>query len=146
MLRWSGKLSARQVCIIAWWCVKAGMQGCVKDIAERPSLPKNQWSHYQRKLDQALGYKESQLDQAVLEVPGNSAASSERVVHKMRVVIPHEALDTEMEESDEAAQAELRQAVAEQQFPDSYYDHALVRLCGPMFFPRRHLLRWRSVQ
>ena len=77
-------------------------------------------------LDRALGFQQRKDALARLDIPGYSASIGARVVHRISVVPPHEALHEEFAE-DTSVRVRLREAVANGELPRAYYDHAVVR-------------------
>ena len=51
-MHFDGTLSARNLCVIAWYAVKAGVKGPIGDFAFRPNAPTR---HDQRRVDSAAG-------------------------------------------------------------------------------------------
>ena len=65
-LRVNGSLSARDVCVIAWFGQKAGLKGAATDFAFRPDAPSG---HYQRHLDAIVGHGATVEGACQIEVP-----------------------------------------------------------------------------
>ena len=129
-LRFSGKLSAKMICIMFWWLGKAGLGGPndIGKYSKKPGDPSE--GNYQKFLDRALGFQQQSKSLARLNVPGWSPSIGARVVHQIAVVPPAEALHAELAE-DSSVRARLREAVADGELPPAYHDHAVVRRFPP---------------
>ena len=94
-LLFAGTLSARTVCIIAFWCMKAGCEGAeVARLSFRPGAPSG---HYQRHLDTVLDIDPRKLKHTTdIEVPGYEKHSLCRSVRDTPVQVIHNVLDEEM--------------------------------------------------
>ena len=119
---WSGKMSAKTVCVIAWWATKAGAKGSIKDLAFRPSAPTG---HFQRKIDSVCGTDLKNHSFYMAEVPGHSKCDYSRTVHEVPVRLPHEVIDKEISEDPDLAK-QLAIKVSDGSLPPSYHNHPVV--------------------
>ena len=94
-LLFAGTLSARMVCTLAFWCVKAGCQGTeVTRLSFRPGAPTG---HYQRHLDTVLDIDPRKLNHTTkIPIPGYAKHSLCRTVRDTPVQVIHDVLDEEM--------------------------------------------------
>ena len=123
-LRASGKLSARLVCMLAFWCQHAGAAGV--DELSMPPWTKST-SNCQRKIDTALGFKEHiERKYRYLTMPGYAPWTGRGVQHRLAVRPPHECLGKEIRESDEASML-LQEGINDRALPPAYFSHPVVQ-------------------
>jgi hypothetical protein len=88
MLHYSGRLSAKSLCVICWWASRAGAAS-VSACALRPD---SQSGHFQRKVDGAAGVniKVLKAEMLTIGVPRYAKHDAGRSQFDMPVRAPHE--------------------------------------------------------
>lgn len=129
-LRRSGRLSAKEVCTLAFLAENAGAKG-VSALAVRPEAASGD---FQRRFDRATGFRTATGLCVDLEMPGYSSQKGTRVIHRIKAIPPHEALAAEVSQ-DPTAPAEFRESVRARSLPPSYFAHPLVVRNGPVMLP-----------
>ena len=121
----SGKpITAIDVCVMCWWLKLAGLGGMVQHVAKRPG---QQSGKYKVHLRKKLGIdKLADARLSTLEVPCSEKHTGIRIMHKMPVLNPYEAINLEAA-NDETLQDTWQQAVDENRLPPMYTDHVVVR-------------------
>jgi len=99
-LHTSGRLSAKETCLLSHWATEAGAAGPVGEMAKGPGA---QSGHYQRHLDRVAGLRGCPDNFYTLQIPGHTKHSVDRVVNNVQVVPPHEVLHREHTENPELA-------------------------------------------
>ena len=96
-----GKLTAKDMCIISFWCGRAGL----KQVGTLGMRPKSSSGNHQRHVDGFLKkhYGQDMPDAYLLPMPTHHRASGERCVHDLPVLPPHELLAKEMQGADVGA-------------------------------------------
>ena len=89
-LYFRGKMTAKDVCTLAWWSARAGAKGPIGDLGYRPSADPGK---FQRKLDKVFGLDFKNHRFYDVDVPGFSKATAERTVHTIPVRLPHEVIE-----------------------------------------------------
>ena len=132
-LQTSGKISARDVCVLCYWAKHANLTGPATEFALRPDSPTG---HFQRKLDACLGVKESIGAHAYsLTVPGTDRHAASRNKQAITTIVPHETLAEEIATTPEAL-GQLQDAVDNLEWGRSYAQHPVVRehsAAGPVW-------------
>ena len=126
-LKFKGKLSAKNVCLICWYGRAAGLTGAAANFALRPHSPSG---HYNRHIKAKLNlgaYVENVYD---LAVPGFDRFDSERVDLTLPTLPPHESLAKELEDNPRLELA-LARSVVDQEWSDAYTSNEVVRSAGP---------------
>jgi hypothetical protein len=126
-LKLKGKLSSRDVCIIAFLGKAAGLQGAATDFALRPSSSSG---HFHRHFKKVLKLDAVVEGDYTLPVPGQARFSIERSLHPIPVLVPHETLAAELAASP-ALVGRLQNSIREQEWSDAYYSHEVVRSANP---------------
>ena len=126
-LRLEGKLSAKNVCLLAHWAHAAGAIGPCGSIAMAPGSPSG---HYQRKLDKYLGTANDEKDLYWLSLPGKEKCDASRCALQHPVRPPHEALNEEVA-GDTKFPSQVEQAVKEEEWATNYSQHPVVRASPP---------------
>lgn len=118
----AGKLSAKSLCIIAWWASRAGAKGSVADFALNP---KSTGGHFQRKVDTVCGVSLKKHKFYEVSVPSHSRADYSRtsLPHPMR--LPHEVVEELAQKTPDLAE-KLRQARRSGSLPPAYETHSVV--------------------
>lgn len=122
----AGKLSAKSLCVIAYWASRAGAKGKIQEYSYRPEDP---WiGHYQAKVDRVNGLKVSEMRKTRyhMRVPGLAKWDFSRSSHHMPVSLPHEALLEEIMENPGLLE-EAKQKRANGHWPEVFYSHPVVR-------------------
>lgn len=114
-----GQLTAKSACVIAHWASKAGAVGPAARLAFRPNAPTG---HFQRHLDAVAGLRGKPGVHYPLPVPGHSKHSAARVVHNVKVLLPHECLHAEVTED-----PDLVAKARDTPWPPSFGQHAAVQ-------------------
>ena len=117
-----GTLSAKAVCVLSYYATQAGAQGFVTKLAFRPDAPSG---HYQRHLDDVLGYKLEAKSVYEVFAPGHDKYGMERCVHTLHTLPLHEELAKEVAENPGLG-TELAQLVRTQHWAQDYYQHPVV--------------------
>lgn len=108
-------LSAKHFCTIAFWCKQASLAGAVAQLGLNPRA---NTGHFQRKLDQTLGFQEEVRQVRYdLDVPGHCKYQVEREVRVFPVIPPHEAIFRKVAENPSLLE-ELRTVVRDGVLPD----------------------------
>ena len=92
----AAKLSAKQVCILSWWCAQAGAVGFVTKLKHNPRAARN--GHFQRHLDTVLKTDPAKKGRYRVDVPAYRKWDLTRTAHPLIVTPPHEAIATEIAE------------------------------------------------
>lgn len=117
-------LSAKHVCVIAFWASKVGLGGVVASLALNPSASTG---HFQRKLDRATRFDQTLHEvQYELTIPSHDRAQVERDIKVIPVVPPHEALQREVRDRP-TLRDKLAELVRDKTMPDDYFCHPVVR-------------------
>lgn len=117
-----GALSARAVCVLAFWATKAGAQGFVEKLGHRPAAASG---HYQRHLDSVLQRSEAKKELYEVAMPGHSRYDRDRVSHTVRVMPCHEQLANELVEQPELG-PRLDELIERREWGEDYYSHPVV--------------------
>ena len=128
---WSGKMSAKTACVIAWWASRAGAQGPIKDIAFRPSAPTG---HGQRKIDSDSSMGLKNHHRYMVKVPRTTRYDYSRSTHDVPMVTAHEAIESDMAETPDLL-ARLEAQIAKDDLPLSYDDHPVRRAHEGLVLP-----------
>ena len=126
-LKMRGTLSAKDVCLIAYYASGAGMVGPAATFAFRPGAPTG---HYSRHLNAVLKLDDYIQDAYTLDVPGHDKYARDRQIFHIPCLPPHETLANEISKSQTAA-FDLRAKCAEKEWSDSYFQHEVVRAALP---------------
>ena len=126
-LKISGKMSATNCCLIAYWASRAGAIGIAQDLGKAPGAPSG---HYSAHFDKFIGHRECEQDLLWIDVPCYRPFDASRGTKRMPVFPPHECL------SDEAAaapdmEALVRDGVANGEWPPCYGAHPVVQRVLP---------------
>ena len=116
----SGRLTAKDACILSHFAERAGARGPVKDLAFRPSAPSG---HFQRHLDSVAGLRSLAFHR--VQMPSYCETTHQRSTHDVAVRPPHDALHQEFVDSPELV-AKARAAAA----PACYAEHPVDRRAG----------------
>ena len=92
-LLFAGKISAKTLCVICWWCWKAGLEAA-KPLAFRPDAPSG---HYQRHIDTVLGIRMNNSVHYKVSVPRYAKYNMSRAIQQIPVNCPHEVLGEEVD-------------------------------------------------
>ena len=115
-----GLMTAKMVCEIAWWSVKAGSAGYIEKLAFDPRAKET--GYFSRHLKAVLGMNKVIESQMTLHIPGFCKHNLGRDLLPTAVVPPHEALYREVLEHPEIL-VELASRAENNQLPNSYYQH-----------------------
>lgn len=122
----SGKMSARLVCTICWWCSLAGMGGAIEELKLSPLSLSHRFS---RKLKTFLGIKRRPGRQVRVRCPCYSSAGACRVEAEIPCVPIYEALDDEAMKDPHLA-LKLNLQIERNEVPPSYASHPVVVAAG----------------
>ena len=126
-LKLKGKLSAKDICLIAWYAKIAGLTGAAADFAFRPNAPSG---HYNRHVKSVLKLDEYVNGVYEVAVPGHDRYSMGRVTHQLPALNPHESLAMELEANPNMA-LELERSCVDKEWSSAYFEHAVVRSAAP---------------
>ena len=126
-LKWTGVLSARQVCTLAFWASRAGARGSIAKLAERPDA---QTGKFARRFDKVIGTKPADVPAYNVPTIRRPRTSASRTLEPIPVILPIEAVEEELEQS-LGPVTELREAIAAEELPPFYTQHPLVRDAPP---------------
>lgn len=122
-LKLRGVLSAKQVCLLAFWADRAGACG----VGHLGLGPNKQSGKYSRHFDEALGSSESAEDLYRVTLSKRSKVGSTRWLGEVPVRPPHEALLPELSDPSGPATAALKDALASGVLPRAYIENPIVR-------------------
>jgi hypothetical protein len=114
-----GRLSAKDLCTIAYWASKAGALGPVRSLAHNPEAPSG---HFQRHLDRVAGLRGAPDTFMHLQVPGHTKYNAERDVQEVKVLPPHESLNKEV-----VRDPGILDQIRPEEWPPSHGEHQVVR-------------------
>ena len=121
-LYYTSSISAQVFCVICFWAGKAGVPGEAARYGKRPGLASG---HYQRHLDEVLGFKAEAAKLYEIDVAGHRKADMSRTNFKLKVRIPYESIDDELK-GDPAITVRLQEAIDNGDLPQSYFEHPVV--------------------
>ena len=119
-LYYTSSIYAEIFCIICFWAGLAGVKCAAATYGKRPGT-----GHYQRHLDDVLGFAEDTANSYKIDVAGHRKADMSRTDFKLMVRMPYENLDDELN-SDPAITVKLQEAIDSRDLPPSYFDHPVV--------------------
>ena len=123
-LQTKGKISAKDVCALAFYAKLANLTGKATELALKPSSPTG---HFQRHLDKCLGLLDYVDEHSyTLRLPGTDRHSESREVFDIPVVPPHEALADELGKAT-GAKEKLAEAIANREWGRAYMEHPVVQ-------------------
>lgn len=119
---YESKISAMNLCLLAYWATAAGAKG-VEKLAVKPNC---RVSSYQKHLDSTLGFNKE--DQRLYSLPTAMHRKSDaaRTWRDLLCIVPHEALEREMDEN-AALLEDLPRRVEEETWSEAYRNHPVVR-------------------
>ena len=118
-----GTISARTMCVICWWAVKAGCRS--EKVSKFAYSPEAQTGKYQRHVDAAMGVSTKNQSSYRVDVPSYLKHGLTRQEVPTTVGIPHEQLLEEIADN-VTFEDDLHSAVQERRLPPSYYSHDVV--------------------
>lgn len=121
LLKVSGKLSAKQACILAFWACKAGAKGA-KKLAVRPDAPSGRFSY---EFDNAMGSFPKDLPSYSVDLAKRRRHDNSRSWEPLPFIPPHEAIAKELDSSTEASE-QLRYAKEGDELPRIFTENPLV--------------------
>ncbi len=131
-LYYANKLTAKWLCIIAWWASRAGAAGPANKYAFRPNDPST--GHYQRHIDAVTGVSLRDPSAYRINVPGREKHDLGRASHATQVGFPLEDLEKELQDTPsvwDALDARLRDG----QMPPAYTNHVVVARSAERVLP-----------
>jgi hypothetical protein len=127
-LKASGKLSARDICVLAFYAKHAGLDSPATKLALGPHSPTG---HYQRHIDRVLGLNTRLVeDEYLLPVPSFDKHALSRIVVDCPALPPHESLEAEIRGCP-SLRGDLATAVDAGDWHDLYIQHEVVRSAPP---------------
>ena len=114
----SGRLQAKEVCVLSYWASKAGAVGPARLFARRPD---SATGHFQRHLDRVAGLRGGPEQYLTISVPGHTKANASRELHEIQVLPPHEAVHQEIVQD-----PTILQSFNPHEWPASYHTHSVV--------------------
>ena len=124
---YKGVISAKQCCILAYWCHKAGAQGPVGDLSFRLDAPTG---HYQRHLETVLQLRHHDERLYSMQIPGYDKKHAARCKIDVQISPLHESLQEEAAANPSIAE-EVRRLKCEGKMPAQYTNHPVVRSAPP---------------
>ena len=124
-LLYGSVLSAVQVCILAYFCVRAGATGQISTFAKAPGDKST--GHYARHLKRALAVEEDDVKDYILDMPGYSTYACYRTVHKIPCAPPQEAIDAELQQNPALLEKLDSTPLTQQNWCKAYGDHPAVK-------------------
>jgi hypothetical protein len=118
-----GVLSARWVCTLVFFAKRAGAAGFVGKVAFNPN---SNSGHFQRHLESVLLHKQERRELYEFQLPGHTRYDKYRCEHTFHALPLHEQLASELAENPDMNQR-FDELKANQEWPDQYYSHRLVR-------------------
>lgn len=119
----SGGLSAKSVCILAYWASGFFPSDTLNKFGMKPGSSSG---HYHLHLGNLLGFKDNRENLYQLEVPGHRRHDFERTTFVMPSVPAQEALAREIER-DPSLTDRLREAKAGNALPKAFPDHPIAQ-------------------
>jgi hypothetical protein len=93
-LKQTGRLSAKDVCVICHYATIAGLTGLATEFSFRLDAPTG---HYNRHLNTVLKLNEAMSGSYTVSVPGQDKYALDRVSIPMPCFLPHECLSEEID-------------------------------------------------
>ena len=118
-----GSLSAKSLCLLCFYCAKAGAVGSVIDLARPPGA---HTGNYQKFIDRKLGFDVRDAHDYYMDLPGHHKHDVSRSIHRKPVVPAHESLRDEVDQNPSILD-ELARKTKSHEWPASYYDHPVVK-------------------
>ena len=122
-LKLSGRLFAKDVCMISWWCKHAGVGGVTADFAFRPGCKET--GHYNRHFTAVLAEDRLVEGNYPLSVPSHNKWDDEDVSMDLPTLPLHEALNDEIENTP-GLEDKLSETVERGEWAESYRTHTVV--------------------
>ena len=113
VLKFSGSLSARHVCLLAHWAAAAGAVGSVAKLGKGPGA---QSGAYASHFDHIIGHREVEADLYWIDVPQYRRCDGTRISRRIPVFPPHETLSVEFAQCAELS-AEVERSVRAREWP-----------------------------
>ena len=120
-LMWYNSLSAKSVCVLAYWITRAGACGAISTLAYPPGRASGK---YQRHLDRLSGFKNADNTYHV-DVPQHVKCDESRAVRPICTYPMEEALSQEISKNP-ALNTSMRTAIANNEMSPAYYEHPVV--------------------
>ena len=93
-LHYAGRMSAKTLCIIAWFATHAGAQGSIDKLALKPSSSSG---HFQRKVDRSQGVNLRDHRFYLINTAGRRKWDVSRAVYQTPMRLPHEVIESELQ-------------------------------------------------
>ena len=126
-----GMISAKTFCTICYYASLAGIEAA----SPYGRGPSKNTGRYQAYLDRVLGFKKYDRALYEIEIPGVGRRGLSRVVHKMSVMNPHEALAEELRGDGGMIEQRLDGLAQSGGLPPCYYAHPVVQGNGCTTIP-----------
>lgn len=123
----SGESSAKTIAILAYFAVKAGVQGPIEKMAMAPGALD---SSYHRKIAKTVGLDVADERLQNIKVPGYRRAERSRVELDLPVVPPHESIAEEVNQNPDLVE-EVQSCVADEEWSGVYARHPVVMTARP---------------
>ena len=128
-LKTSGKLSARDVCVLMWWAKHAGLpEGPATAFAFTPAT--TQTGHFNRHFNVALGMDTDLEGSYNLRVPGPTAVDFDSNAAYVPCLPPHESLEQELADTP-GLQDQLAATIANREWSSQHMEHPVVKSARP---------------
>ena len=134
-LKYNNKLSAKDVCILAWWATEAGPALSSGKAAEIAFKPYKSSGHYSRHLDAVMTPVSGKyFNLSPMDVPAYNKYDGTRSVERMHMVAAHEVLAEEVAQNPDL-HCKLKTMQDEDKLPPMYYNSPVVEKQGKKTFP-----------
>ena len=121
-LLWTGVLSAKAVCVIAFWVHRSG---ATENVGKLGYKPQSQTGKFMRHVDN-FNKDSRRKHWTMLKVPGQLKSEAARKLLDVAVLQPHEELESEMV-GDEEFRTKLCSCIEKRELPPSYFESEVVR-------------------
>ena len=93
-MHYAGRMSAKTLCIVAWYAARAGAKGAIGNLALRPSSSSG---HFQRKVDRSQGVNLKAHGFYLVDTPGQRKWEMPRSIYPTPIRLPHEVVEAEIQ-------------------------------------------------
>ena len=130
-LKFNGTLSAKNACILSWWCHKAGAGDNGSDLAKLGKKPGDtSTGNYSKHFDRVMGVRLASGNFYQVPAACHNRAEAYRTTTDIPAVLPWFAVDEEMRATRDLP-TKLEAALADGTLPRAYHDHTVVVSAQP---------------